>query len=57
MTAASLRRTAISGPDELVRRDATAAKVAVLTGVIFIIADGRAVNEPRTFGVELSWKY
>jgi iron complex outermembrane receptor protein len=26
-------------------------------GVIFIIADGRAVNEPRTFGVELSWKY
>jgi iron complex outermembrane receptor protein len=26
-------------------------------GVIFIIADGRSVNEPRTFGVELSWKY
>ncbi len=27
------------------------------SGVIFIIADGRAVNEPRTVGLELSWKY
>jgi putative oxidoreductase len=38
VTAASLRRTAISGPDGLVRRDRTANNVALLTGVIFIIA-------------------
>ena len=35
---ATLKRTAISGPDELVRRDPTANNVALLTGVIFLIA-------------------
>ena len=38
MTAASLKHAAISGPDELVRRDRAAANVAVLTGVIFLFA-------------------
>jgi uncharacterized membrane protein YphA (DoxX/SURF4 family) len=38
VTAASLKHAAISGPDELVRRDRAAANVAVLTGVIFLFA-------------------
>jgi uncharacterized membrane protein YphA (DoxX/SURF4 family) len=38
VTAASLRRAAVSRPDELVRRDRAAANVAILTGVIFIFA-------------------
>jgi uncharacterized membrane protein YphA (DoxX/SURF4 family) len=36
VTAASLKRAAISAPDELIRSDRTAATVAVVTGLIFI---------------------
>jgi uncharacterized membrane protein YphA (DoxX/SURF4 family) len=38
MTAASITRLAITGPDALVRRDRTATRVAVLTGAIFLVA-------------------
>jgi uncharacterized membrane protein YphA (DoxX/SURF4 family) len=38
MTSASLKRTAISDPDQLVRRDRGLATVAVVTGVIFVFA-------------------
>jgi uncharacterized membrane protein YphA (DoxX/SURF4 family) len=38
VTGATLKHAAISGPDELVRRDPTANNVALLTGVIFLIA-------------------
>lgn len=36
MTAAALKRAAISAPDDVIRRDRTAATVAVLTGIIFV---------------------
>jgi putative oxidoreductase len=38
VTGATLKHAAIAGPDELIRRDPTANNVALLTGVIFIIA-------------------
>jgi len=38
VSAASLRRAAVSVPDELVRRDRTAATVAIVTGIIFVFA-------------------
>jgi uncharacterized membrane protein YphA (DoxX/SURF4 family) len=38
MTAASIKRLAVSGPDALVRRNPAATRVAMLTGVIFFFA-------------------
>ena len=38
MNAASLRRAGVSAPDRLVRRNRTAGAVAVLTGMIFVVA-------------------
>jgi uncharacterized membrane protein YphA (DoxX/SURF4 family) len=38
VTAASLKGATISAPDQLVRSDRTARRVAILTGIIFVVA-------------------
>ena len=58
LTAAGLRRSLISKPGSVMRRDRLAAKVAIVTGVIFIFAGlvkfifhGWELNAFRSFGL------